>query len=142
MKKDTNAWLVYAEENLASAEILLQSRLFNPCLQNVQQSVEKFLKAVIIEKAAGLTRTHSIRQLSENVINLGIYVSLSDDDIDLLDSIYLPVQVSGIQRLAELHAERRNMQTLCKYCHDGEGGRTPCLWRRYSTGADGSFMTC
>ena len=112
MKKDTNAWLVYAEENLASAEILLQSRLFNPCLQNVQQSVEKFLKAVIIEKAAGLTRTHSIRQLSENVINLGIYVSLSDDDIDLLDSIYLPSKYPAFSVLPNFMPN----EEICRHC--------------------------
>lgn len=40
MKDETKTWLRYAGENLESAKILLQSELYNPCLQNVQQSVE------------------------------------------------------------------------------------------------------
>ncbi|MCI5197776.1 MAG: HEPN domain-containing protein, partial [Candidatus Electrothrix sp. AW5] len=48
MRDETRKWFQYAEENLASARLLLQSDLFNPCLQNVQQTVEKALKAVLI----------------------------------------------------------------------------------------------
>jgi hypothetical protein len=36
MKDETKAWLVYAAENLASAEILLEQNLLNACIQNVQ----------------------------------------------------------------------------------------------------------
>lgn len=90
MKKDTELWLQYADENLRSAEILLDSDLYNPSLQNSQQAVEKYLKALLIEKAAGLTRTHSIRELSGLVSDLGVRLTMSDDDIDLLDSIYPP----------------------------------------------------
>jgi HEPN domain-containing protein len=39
MKKDTELWLEYAEENLKSSEVLLNCSLFNPCLQNAQQAV-------------------------------------------------------------------------------------------------------
>lgn len=41
MKKDTELWLQYAEENLKSAGVLLESALYNPSLQNAQQAVEK-----------------------------------------------------------------------------------------------------
>ena len=36
MKDETKKWLEYAEENLHSANVLLDSELFNPCLQNAQ----------------------------------------------------------------------------------------------------------
>lgn len=36
MKKDTELWLQYADENLKSAEILMDSGLYNPSLQNSQ----------------------------------------------------------------------------------------------------------
>lgn len=52
--------------------------------------MEKYLKAVLIENAAGLTRTHSIRELSGLLLDLGVCLTMTDDDIDLLDSIYLP----------------------------------------------------
>lgn len=46
MKDETKIWLKYSRENLRSAGLLLESGLFNPCLQNIQQAVEKGLKAV------------------------------------------------------------------------------------------------
>ncbi len=51
MKDETNIWLDYAAENLESARILLNSSLFNSCLQNVQQCVEKLLKSLFAEFA-------------------------------------------------------------------------------------------
>jgi len=50
LKDEAEIWLKYSKENFESANILLKSSLFNPCLQNVQQSIEKTLKAVLIEK--------------------------------------------------------------------------------------------
>jgi HEPN domain-containing protein len=49
MKDETSKWLEYASENLESAHVLLNSGLFNPCLQNAQQAVEKALKSVLVE---------------------------------------------------------------------------------------------
>ena len=51
MKDETRSWMTFAEENLESAKILLESKLFNPCLQNTQQCVEKALKAILIERS-------------------------------------------------------------------------------------------
>ncbi|MCI5130473.1 MAG: HEPN domain-containing protein [Candidatus Electrothrix sp. EH2] len=90
MRDETRRWLHYAEENLASARLLLQSGLFNPCLQNVQQAVEKALKAVLMEKAVRLKKTHDILALKYLLHEHGFEVDLSDDDCDFLNSIYLP----------------------------------------------------
>ena len=90
MKDDTRAWLTYAGENLAAAEILLKQGLYNPCLQNVQQSVEKSLKALLFEKAHSQLKTHSIAELVRILSQHQIPVRLSQEDCDLLDSIYLP----------------------------------------------------
>ena len=56
MREETKAWIKFAEENIDAASVLFESSLFNPCLQNIQQCVEKALKAIIIEKAIGLKR--------------------------------------------------------------------------------------
>ncbi len=50
LKDETKTWIRYSTENLDSSKILLKSKLFNPCLQNVQQAVEKALKAILVEK--------------------------------------------------------------------------------------------
>lgn len=90
MKDETKTWLTYAEENLASAKVLRGSDLFNPCLQNVQQSVEKALKALFVENAIPFKKTRNIAELKNTLFAAGIEVVISDDDCDFLDSIYLP----------------------------------------------------
>jgi len=54
MKNETKTWLDYADENMKSAEVLLQNSLFNACLQNIQQAAEKHLKSLLIERGSGL----------------------------------------------------------------------------------------
>ncbi len=90
MKDETKNWLKYSKENLHSAIILLESELFNPCLQNIQQSVEKALKAVIIEKSLNFKKTHSILELKYMLSNDRINIDLPDEECEFLDSVYLP----------------------------------------------------
>jgi HEPN domain-containing protein len=114
MKKDTELWLQYADENLQSAKVLIESNLYNPSLQNAQQAVEKYLKAVLIEKAAGLARTHSIRELMGLLDSIGVHLSMTDDDIDLLDSIYLPTKYPAFSVLPKFMPD----QSICRQCLD------------------------
>lgn len=90
MKNETETWLAYSRENLASAKVLLESNLFNPCLHNVQQCLEKALKSILVEKALGLIRTHSIMELKNTLNNYNIEIDISDEECDFLDSLYLP----------------------------------------------------
>jgi HEPN domain-containing protein len=114
MKKETEIWLTYAEENLRSAEVLLNSFLFNPCLQNSQQAVEKFLKALLIEKSVTLIKTHSIRELVGKLADIGMDTSIPEDDIDLLDSIYLPSKYP----LASVLPHYMPDEAVCRHCLD------------------------
>lgn len=90
MKDETRVWLNYAEENLKAARVLLEQGLYNPCLQNIQQSVEKALNALLLEKVHSYRKTHSITELVQLLADQQIIISLNEDDCDLLDSIYLP----------------------------------------------------
>ncbi|OGS19063.1 MAG: hypothetical protein A2219_03745 [Elusimicrobia bacterium RIFOXYA2_FULL_50_26] len=90
MKNETTQWLAHATENLASATLLLKHKLFNSCLQNVQQCIEKSLKAAMIEHSLKLLKTHSIAELKQLLANKQIVTTLSDDECDFIDSIYLP----------------------------------------------------
>jgi len=90
MKDETRMWLDYAAENLESAKILLNSSLFNSCLQNAQQSVEKLLKSLFVELSYKLVKTHSIAKLRQVLKENGIAIDISKDDCELLDTIYLP----------------------------------------------------
>jgi HEPN domain-containing protein len=90
MKDETKGWLDYADENLRSAKLLFDNELFNPCLQNVQQAVEKMLKAVLVESTKKIKKTHSINELVTILAENGLNVDITEDERDLLDSIYLP----------------------------------------------------
>lgn len=90
MKDDTTQWLAFAQENLSAAHLLLEHQLLNACLQNVQQSVEKFLKATLIHLKLRFKKTHSIRELTIILSNANIHIHIPEEDLDFLDSIYLP----------------------------------------------------
>lgn len=101
MRDDTKIWLNYADDNLKSSKILLESFLFNPCLHNIQQTVEKSLKAILIEKEIKLKRTHDIYELKNLLLDEGIAVALSDDDCDFINAIYMPSKYPIISVLPE-----------------------------------------
>lgn len=90
MKDETRTWLAYANENHDVAGLALEHGHLNSCLQNTQQAVEKYLKTVVIDKGLEFLRTHSIRELVGLLADEGINVNISDDEIDLMDTIYLP----------------------------------------------------
>jgi HEPN domain-containing protein len=90
MKDETGKWLRYAEENLESARLLLEHSLLNPCLQNTQQTVEKLLKALLIESSIPLQRIHSINMLVGILAERGVTTNLTEAECDLLDAIYVP----------------------------------------------------
>ena len=89
MKDETSQWLKYANENLESSKILLESFLYNPSLQNAQQSIEKYIKAYFIENGLKLQKTHNILSLNEILRQNNIFLNITDDEIDLIDTIYL-----------------------------------------------------
>lgn len=90
MKDEASQWLKFAEENFASSKLLRDEELFNPCLQNVQQCVEKAMKAVVVENVLGFYKTHDVFKIKLLLSNNSITVDISDDECDFLNSIYLP----------------------------------------------------
>jgi HEPN domain-containing protein len=90
MKDETRTWLSYAEENLDVAGLSFDHGHLNACLQNAQQATEKYLKAVIVEHGMEFRRTHSIRELLGILAAKSITLNVSEDEMDLMDSIYIP----------------------------------------------------
>lgn len=92
MQEETKSWLTYSEENLGAAKVLLESELYNPCLHNIQQSIEKALKSLFMEKLIPFKKTHNIMELKTILERNGISIELTEDECDFLDSIYLPTK--------------------------------------------------
>jgi HEPN domain-containing protein len=112
MKDETSKWLCYAEENLQSARLLLEHSILNPCLQNAQQAVEKFLKALLIESSIPLQRTHSINMLVGILAERGITIHLTEAECDLLDAIYVPSKYPLGSALPDFEPD----VTICRQC--------------------------
>jgi HEPN domain-containing protein len=90
MSDDFKVWFIYADENLAVARLALEGGYYNACLQNVQQAVEKYLKTALLLRKAAFQKTHSIETLNRQVQSADIETSLSEDECELLDTIYVP----------------------------------------------------
>jgi len=112
MKEETKKWLDYADENLHSAKILLENDLYNPCLQNVQQAVEKLLKALLVESAIKIKKTHRINELTRILADNGLKVNITEEECDLLDSIYLPSKYPLESILPDFKPDLK----ICKQC--------------------------
>jgi len=112
MKDETRKWLEYADENLRSAKVLLDNGLFNPCLQNAQQAVEKMLKALLVEFTIKFKKTHSINELVMLLAQNHLDINLGEEERELLDSIYLPSKYPFGNILPDFEPDDQ----ICKNC--------------------------
>ncbi len=88
MRKEAEAWLKISAEDLQSAEVLFERRLFRMACYHAQQSVEKVLKALLADREVDFPRTHNILDLNNAIKKLGHSAFLSDEDAVFLNSIY------------------------------------------------------
>ncbi len=88
MRKATEDWVRDAEDEFASAHILLDHGKYKAACYHSQQSVEKGLKALILEKGGKPGKVHDILELLSHVKRLGWQITLAMDDAVFLNSIY------------------------------------------------------
>ena len=110
MKSEADIWLEYADENLDSAILLHENGLYNSCLQNCQQAVEKYLKSVVLASGISFVRTHSIVQILQILQSSGIEIDLGVEEAELLDTIYLPSKYPVGNVLPDFNAD----SNICK----------------------------
>jgi HEPN domain-containing protein len=64
MKETVECWLTFAREDLRTAEILLENRIYNQSCFHTQQCIEKALKALLIHHRGHMPpKTHVISDL-------------------------------------------------------------------------------
>jgi HEPN domain-containing protein len=88
MRKEAEAWLRISAEDLQSAEVLSDRKLFRPACYHARQAVEKSLKALLIDRNLEIPRTHNRLDLNNAVKKLGYAVAMTDEDAVFLSSIY------------------------------------------------------
>ena len=112
MRDETRVWLTYADENFEIAKLALAHGYVNSCLHNVQQTIEKALKAVVVEHGIEFRRTHSVRELTQLLANAGFLVDVSDEECDLIDSIFVPSKYPAYGVLPDSPPD----QGICERC--------------------------
>ena len=88
MKRETEEWLKIALQEYKSAEYLFEKTLYRMVCYHAQQTVEKILKAILIEREIDFARTHNILDLRNAVIRLGYKIEITDEDSVFLNSVY------------------------------------------------------
>jgi HEPN domain-containing protein/predicted nucleotidyltransferase len=88
MRKATEQRMADAEEEFASARILHEHGKTRAVCYHCQQSVEKYLKALIIEKGDAPEKVHDIIELLRHAQRLGWTIAMEMDDAVLLNSVY------------------------------------------------------
>lgn len=88
MKKEAEAWIRIAAEELQSAQYLREKKLFRMVCYHAQQSVEKTLKGILVDKDIDIPRTHNILDLSNAARKVGYDIPLTDEEAVFLNSIY------------------------------------------------------
>jgi HEPN domain-containing protein/predicted nucleotidyltransferase len=88
MRKATGSWIKEAKDEFDSAVILYEHEKYRGACYHSQQSVEKGLKALILEKGKKPERIHDIVELLNVVKDQGWDVELTVDDAVFLNSVY------------------------------------------------------
>jgi len=91
MKKGAKVWLDFADRDLQAARLLVDSEyVSNVVLFHAQQCVEKCLKALLEENGVFVPHIHSVVKLNSLVMEeAGISLNLDEDELDLVDAVYI-----------------------------------------------------
>ncbi|MDO9399147.1 MAG: HEPN domain-containing protein [bacterium] len=95
-KSNIKAWLLKAEDDLAFAKAAFKETDFNDHICFLaQQSVEKYLKAVIIKTKGNLQqkeKTHNLKYLAEICQKFDLDLSDFEKELRLLSEVYIPAR--------------------------------------------------
>ena len=112
MSANVLKWLSFADENLEVARLSMRGGYYNACLQNIQQAVEKYLKAVLLGKNGCAKRTHSIEALVLELQGSGVEKLLAIDECELFDSLYIPSKYPVGTALPDFVPD----EAICRQC--------------------------
>jgi HEPN domain-containing protein/predicted nucleotidyltransferase len=88
MRKATDVWLQEAEDELESARILAEHARYRGSTLHSRQSVERCLKAMILEKGETPQRTHDLLLLRAHAERLSWKLQMETEDAVFLYSVY------------------------------------------------------
>lgn len=88
MKNFFNEWMQDARQELDMARLLRDNDYYRGSAYHAQQALEKMLKANLLKKGWVLEKTHNIARLLAICREYKLNISIKDQDIIFIDSIY------------------------------------------------------
>ena len=100
---DPNIWAKEAEDDLRAAKVLLQeeSPLLRGACFHAQQSAEKYLKALLLQKRVEFPKTHDLDTLNMFCNQAGIFTGFDRDTLDTLSEHAVHTRYPGPPPTAE-----------------------------------------
>ncbi len=92
MNKFSLRWLIYAEEDLKTAQILLRERLYNQICFHSQQCIEKSLKAFLRAKRQKIPRIHELVELLNMCQELDSSYEIFLESCKIVGKYYIPTR--------------------------------------------------
>ncbi|MDR1248208.1 MAG: HEPN domain-containing protein [Treponema sp.] len=96
MKKQTEDWILLADRDLYTAELVIKDDhpLTNIIAFHCQQTIEKYLKAYFIEKDIPLVKTHDLIKLN-GLIKERTDVGIDEDKLLAINEVYIDSRYPG-----------------------------------------------
>ena len=98
MKEDDPlAWVEKAEEDWIAANTLLRRKkpFTGIICFHLQQSAEKYLKAILVLKGSAFPKTHDLSALSKMCEENGVLISIDEDNLDILSGYAAAARYPG-----------------------------------------------
>jgi len=117
MKKGAKVWLDFADRDLQAARLLVDREyVSNVVLFHAQQCVEKCLKALLEENGVLVPHIHSVVKLNSLVMEeAGISLNLDEDELDLVDAVYIDTRYpSGLGLLPSGFPTREDAREILR----------------------------
>ena len=96
MKRQVEDWIILADKDLHAAEIIFKEDypLTNIVAFHCQQTIEKYLKAFLIEKEIPLIKTHDLIRLN-GMIKETIDIGIDENKLMIINEVYLESRYPG-----------------------------------------------
>lgn len=100
MKEDDPlAWVEKAEQDWLTASALLKRKkpFTSIICFHLQQSAEKYLKAILVLKGWSFPKTHDLNALSKMCEENGVLIGIDEDDLDILSAYAIVTRYPGAE---------------------------------------------
>lgn len=96
MEDDANRWLVYAQDDLKTAQLLLERSEIAPWVScfHAQQAAEKALKSLLVRHQRAFPKTHDLLTL-KRLLPAGTNLNVTDSDLALLGAWAVEARYPG-----------------------------------------------